>query len=194
MHVHADVFRRAVLEISRPRSAVSSPDPAESDTGATPDSRPPAPQGRSRPAISRKAAVVASRDLTPARQSSHPVSSAAKSQARRQSPATGSCSRAAPSRSATGPQPAAGALAGDSVIAKAAQRLRKSRRSVVTMPPSPVVTCFTGWKLKTDMCAMLPVRRPRYSAPKAWQASSITISPCCSASSRIASRSAGCPA
>ena len=41
---------------------------------------------------------------------------------------------------------------------------------------------------------MLPKRWPRYSAPKAWQASSITVSPCRSANCRIGSRSAGWPA
>ena len=32
---------------------------------------------------------------------------------------------------------------------------------VVTIPPSPVVRCFTGWKLNTVMCATLPTEQPR---------------------------------
>ena len=49
-----------------------------------------------------------------------------------------------------------------------------SASSVVTTPPSPVVTCFTGWKLNVVRSASAPTGRPRYSAPSAWAASSIT--------------------
>src|SRR2546421_331314 len=47
------------------------------------------------------------------------------------------------------------------------------------MPPSPQAPRFLdGPKLKAARSPRLPVRRPRYSAPWAWQASSITVMPC----------------
>ena len=70
-------------------------------------------------------------------------------------------------------------FAADAMIAKVPQRLGQRESLVVTMPPSPVVRCFTGWKLKTVISARLPTRLPRYSAPSAWQASSINTARFC---------------
>jgi hypothetical protein len=45
------------------------------------------------------------------------------------------------------------------------RRLMRASR-VMTAPPSPVVMCFTGWKLKTVASELpAPIFLPRYSAP-----------------------------
>ncbi len=61
-------------------------------------------------------------------------------------------------------------------------RKRRSRSarcpsSVVTTPPSPVVMCLTGCRLKIVRSLRAPTRRPRYSAPSACAPSSITRIP-----------------
>ena len=49
------------------------------------------------------------------------------------------------------------------------------------------------FRLKVPICPMVPTFRPLYSAPWAWQASSMTNSLCFLAISRIGSMSAGSP-
>ena len=66
---------------------------------------------------------------------------------------------------------------------------------VVTMPPSPPVVMILSWqKLHAPTWPMLPTLRPLYWAPCAWAQSSITFSPCVSASAMMASISQGQPA
>ena len=62
------------------------------------------------------------------------------------------------------------------------------------MPPSPVVIAFTGWKLSVVRWAWVPTGAPRYSAPSAWAASSISARRWRSASSRSGPSSHGWPA
>ena len=46
-----------------------------------------------------------------------------------------------------------------------------------TIPPSPVVMFLLGWKEKMEMVSKEPMRRPLYSVPAAWAASSMTVRP-----------------
>ena len=61
------------------------------------------------------------------------------------------------------------------------------------IPPSPLVRFLLDWKEKEPMWPMAPTRRPLYSAPWAWAASSITVRLCRLAIAMIASMSAGRP-
>jgi hypothetical protein len=51
------------------------------------------------------------------------------------------------------------------------------------------------WKLRLwkPMCPTVPAARPRYCAPGAWAASSITVKPCSAEIAMISSRRAGQP-
>jgi len=61
-----------------------------------------------------------------------------------------------------------------SMIPEPPQCLRQRRVVRGHHATFPVVRCFTGWKLNTVISAMPPTCFPRYSAPNAWQASSIS--------------------
>ncbi len=56
-------------------------------------------------------------------------------------------------------------------------RSAQSARSVVTMPPSPVVMFFTAWKLNAVRSLAAPMRRGPVAAPNACAASSTTTRP-----------------
>ena len=78
-------------------------------------------------------------------------------------------------------------------LAKSWTRRASSGSSVVTAPPSPVVTVFTGWKLNVVMSAMDPTARSRLLVPTAWAASSMKTRPDSSQIARTASWSTGTP-
>ena len=73
-----------------------------------------------------------------------------------------------------------------------------SSSPVQTMPPSPVVMFFVGWKLKTQIlrspAGVRPTGPPLHEAPSAWAASSMTARLCLRAMSRISSIRQGRPA
>src|SRR5690606_1589602 len=84
----------------------------------------------------------------------------------------------------------------DSGVRPCTRRLRSFRArdssSVTTMPPSPYPPRFlVGKKEKQAACPREPTFLPRYSAPIAWQASSMTHRPCSRAIAVTSSISAG---
>ena len=56
------------------------------------------------------------------------------------------------------------------------RRVANSSLLVTTMPPSPLQRFLLDWKENMPMSPMAPTRRPLYSAPWAWAASSISVS------------------
>ncbi len=72
-------------------------------------------------------------------------------------------------------------------------RSATSSSPVTTIPPSPVVMILRGWKLKQPACPIIPHLCPRYSAPSAQAASSITNRPWSRAICKIGFMSAGWP-
>ena len=104
-------------------------------------------------------------------------------------------SRAAPSRSATAPRSAAGAPRlrfHDCGNAATSRRIGIVRRDHAAFAGRDVLHRMKAEHRHVAQCCPPFVRS--YSAPSAWQASSMTTSPCFCAMSRIASNSAGCPA
>ena len=73
-------------------------------------------------------------------------------------------------------------------------RSAQSARSVVIMPPSPVVMFFTTWKLKAVRSAAAPMRRDPAAAPNACAASSTIVRPCRAAMPPRRTSGAGRPA